>query len=57
MPEATVKSNKEIRQTAKRAMTFTRGELLEISLVSIVTGGISLLVFFAVQIALMSVSP
>ena len=49
MPEATVKSNKEIRQTAKRAMTFTRGELLEISLVSIVTGGISLLVFFAVQ--------
>ena len=56
MPEAAVKSNKEIRQTAKRAMTFTRGELLEISLVSIVTGGISLLVFFAVQIALMSVS-
>ena len=41
---------------AKKSLNFSRGELLGISLTAIISGGISLFVFFVVQIALMSVS-
>lgn len=49
-------SNSEIRKTAKKALNYSRGELLGISITSIVTGGVSLFVFVVVQISLMFIS-
>ncbi len=51
-----METNREIKRTAKKALDFSRGELLGLSLTSIVTGGISLFVFFTVQISVMLIS-
>jgi len=51
-----MKSNKEIKKTAKRVAAMSRGKLIGLSLSSILLGGVNLLLFLFTQTALLYVS-
>jgi len=51
-----MKSNKEIKKEMKRIMSISRGQLIAMSLMTIVSGGISLFLFLFTQFSSLSVS-
>ena len=51
-----MKSNKEIKQIAKKAVAMQRGKLISLSLSAILLGGVNLLLFLLVQTAVLYLS-